>query len=360
MIRPARLLIALSSLAALANSALAADAPLSLGSPAPKMDVKTWVKGTPVNEFKNDKLYVVEFWATWCGPCKMSIPHLTELAHKNKDVTFVGVSIWEDHTDNNIEKFVADMGDKMDYNVGYSGNKEGMAKTWMEAAGRNGIPSAFIVKEGKIVWEGHPMEMEKPLADIKAGTYDMAAAKKQIDAEAAEARAQMELNKQLTAIVKQFDAGQKTEAHAALNKLVAENPKLKRTGESIEFGWLATEDPAAWNAKAKTMLASKDQQQISQVLSVVYSKAREGKDTDFVRSTINSALDATEWKDMLVLQYANAIAKSLKDDKMQLAVTNKILDVLPASELKDNADFKAAMVKQKAELEAKQASASGN
>ena len=37
-------------------------------------------------------IMVVEFWATWCGPCRTSIPHLIELQKKFKDVMFVGIS----------------------------------------------------------------------------------------------------------------------------------------------------------------------------------------------------------------------------------------------------------------------------
>src|SRR5689334_9000078 len=95
------------------------------GSPAPALDVKTWYKGKPVKGFEANKVYVVEFWATWCGPCIDSIPHVTKLAKANTDVTFIGVSIWEDEDKTKIQKFIDNMGEKMDYNVGYSGNKTG-------------------------------------------------------------------------------------------------------------------------------------------------------------------------------------------------------------------------------------------
>lgn len=133
-----------------------------------------WVKGTPV-AFEPDKVYVVEFWATWCGPCKVSIPHLTEIQkqYKDKGVTVIGVSTEEPET---VKPFVDDMGDKMDYTVAVDveGNVQ---KNYMEAFGANGIPHAFIVNgSGKIVWNGHPMDdMDTILDLVVAGNFDPAA-----------------------------------------------------------------------------------------------------------------------------------------------------------------------------------------
>ncbi|WZO95982.1 redoxin family protein [Isosphaeraceae bacterium EP7] len=155
---------------------------LNVGDPAPPLTVSKWVKGEKFDTFEPGKTYVVEFWATWCGPCRASIPHVTELAHKYKEkgVRFVGVDVWENDTDL-VEPFLKEMGDKMDYGVALDAvaeksepNEGGMAKGWLKAAEENGIPTSFIINDGKIAWIGHPMEMDKPLEKIVAGDWDAA------------------------------------------------------------------------------------------------------------------------------------------------------------------------------------------
>lgn len=101
-----------------------ADPSLNVGDPAPAIKVAKWFKGQPVETFGEGSVYVVEFWATWCGPCKKSTPHLSELAKKyDGKARIIGVSIWEaektDHAKRleDVGKFVTTMGDKMDYTV---------------------------------------------------------------------------------------------------------------------------------------------------------------------------------------------------------------------------------------------------
>lgn len=147
--------------------------PAKIGDPAKDLHISEWVKGDAVSVTDKQNIYVVEFWATWCGPCKASIPHLTELRKKyaDKQVFFVGVSSEDADT---VKPFVKEMGDSMDYHVAVDkGNKT--YEDYMLAFGEEGIPTAFVInKDGKIVWHGHPMDgLESTLDSILDGSFNL-------------------------------------------------------------------------------------------------------------------------------------------------------------------------------------------
>ncbi|MFO0812289.1 MAG: TlpA disulfide reductase family protein [Gemmatales bacterium] len=167
-------LLCLSLMCLWATVAQAAD--LKVGDTAPALAVSKFVKGEPVKELQLGQTYVVEFWATWCGPCIENIPKLTAMQKKyGNKVVFVGVSVWE-RDQSKVVPFVTKMGSKMNYRVamdkvqGNDASNGYMATNWVKAAGRKGIPCAFIVnKEGKIAWIGHPAQMEKVIDNVLAG-----------------------------------------------------------------------------------------------------------------------------------------------------------------------------------------------
>ena len=131
----------------------------------------TYVKGDPVT-FKEGSVYIVEFWATWCPPCRKSIPHLTKLQKqfKEKGVTIIGISNEKDLE--KVKKYVAKQGGKMDYTVAVDAEHK-ISNGYMKAYAKRGIPTAFIVnKKGNVAWVGHPMsKMDEVLAKIVDGTF---------------------------------------------------------------------------------------------------------------------------------------------------------------------------------------------
>lgn len=164
-------------------------ADLGPGDPAPELKVAKWVSGKEVKiaDGKDKNIFVIEFWATWCGPCIQTIPHLTRIANRfeKQGLVVVGVSTDGDETRDRVEPFVKRMGKKMGYSVALD-DRGATGKAFMEAAGAEGIPHAFLIgKDGKVAWHGHPMdgldlriaemvgdkayaESAKKIADLKA------------------------------------------------------------------------------------------------------------------------------------------------------------------------------------------------
>jgi len=152
---------------------------LKIGDPAPPIAVAQWIHGPPTDDLARGQVYVVEFWATWCGPCRRAIRHLTELQRRfGSKLTVIAVSTWEPDW-RAVPRFVAREGAEMGYRVATDrvsspSTPDGeMSHTWM-AAGRQGeIPAAFLVDgEGRIAWIGLPTDLDGPITQLLSGTWD--------------------------------------------------------------------------------------------------------------------------------------------------------------------------------------------
>lgn len=165
---------------------------LGVGDLAPPLRTGGWIQGEPVAKFAGGQVYLVEFWATWCGPCRVAIPRLNEIAARfhDKRLVVIGQNVYEED-DGDVGPFVESMGDTMTYRVALDDKRTSpdgaMAETWLEAAGRDGIPCSFLVdKEGRIAWIGHPMDLNDAVIEqVLAGTFDIAKAAMQEGEQAA-------------------------------------------------------------------------------------------------------------------------------------------------------------------------------
>lgn len=125
------------------------------GPIAPAVSTQRIMKNGPSRN-RHNTIRVVEFWATWCGPCKQTIPALSQMQKQfqNRNVQIIGITSEEDVSV--VQQYVDDMGASMNYTVGFDPDWRttgAFSRIWKV----NSIPHAYLVShDNRIVWHGHP------------------------------------------------------------------------------------------------------------------------------------------------------------------------------------------------------------
>ena len=109
-----------------------------------------------------DKVVLINFWATWCGPCRMEIPDFNELYEKypREEFEILGISISD--TAEQLKNFLKAY--KIDYPVLY-GNQSEMQKIIIDYGGVYSIPMSFLIgkdNEVKRVYPGAILKQYDP------------------------------------------------------------------------------------------------------------------------------------------------------------------------------------------------------
>ena len=106
------------------------------------------------NREEGNQPMLLEFWATWCGPCRDSIPHLNKLhgQFSRQGLQVVGISNEDPDT---LRRFLEQT--PIDYTVARDGNS-----TYFRHLGVTGIPHAVLLdRTGRIAWQGHPTSLQE-------------------------------------------------------------------------------------------------------------------------------------------------------------------------------------------------------
>lgn len=331
---------------ALAAATFAQDVTLKVGDPAPPLKQGEYLKGEPVTEFEDGTVYVLEFWATWCGPCIAAIPHVTELQHEyDGDVVIIGQNVWE-QDDAVAGPFVEGMGDKMDYRVALddkSGDPQGaMANTWLLAAGQNGIPCSIIVdQQGMIAWIGHPMEMDGPLKQIVAGEFNPEA----------EAQRRVKLDEINQKVNQAIDEGDVDVILPLLDELETAAPELGAQISLYRITLLAQNgrDERATQVAAKLVEQLDDAQQLNELawMMVEPDGVLSNRDLSVALKAAEKASKLTDDSDAAILDTLARVHHLMGNNSKAIEVQEKAIESAQqpalADELKNTlAQYKAA------------------
>ena len=339
----------------LALLAAASAQELKVGDAAPALSVAKWVKGEPVEKFAADKIYVVEFWATWCGPCIQSMPHLSRLqsTHGKHGLTILGVTSEDQRNPlTAVEAMVKEKGDGMGYTVGWDDGQK-TKDAYMRAAKRNGIPCSFVVdKAGKVAYIGHPMWLDLPLAGVMSGTWDPIKGKDQVTS------AEKSLNEVMSGLTKDTA---KTEP--AAEALIKQYPFLADEIETAEFnGWLTAKNHdkayALGGRLVDAAIIAKDESKLNEIAWTIVDPAGkiEKRDLTLAQRAAEKAVEFSKSKDANVLDTLARVHYWNKDIKKALELQKQAAALSNSEEIKKSLTEYQKAIEAGAEKKAEEAS----
>lgn len=181
----------------------------------------TWLQGVPVKHWEKDKVYVFEFWATWCGPCISSIPHIEsvhgEITAKKLNAQIIGVNIRDKTPPESLKQFLAKQRVVPTYTIAVDTGKN-TDTHWIRPLKIRGIPYAIAVRNGTVIWSGHPIRLNAQLIEDLADPDFEAKAK----AREAQKAKQDALREQAKEIALHYAKNETDQAEALLSEILSD------------------------------------------------------------------------------------------------------------------------------------------
>ncbi len=336
------------SAAALAQDKPAAEKPkeeikpITIGDAARPIDISNWIKGDKIAKFEPGKIYVLEFWATWCGPCRQSMPHLAAMQKEYKDygVTFIGIS---DEPLETVTKFLDSKNKDLDkpwnevitYTLTTDPDKS-VYNDYFKAASQSGIPSAFVIgKDLHVEWIGNPHpeaddHFEDALKAIAHGEWDRNAFKTKWEKETAAERARVAFQQDYVKAMRAKDYDKALElldAQIAKND-EAFNPKFQK------FTLLLNQMNEPKKAYPLGETLAKQNWDNAQILNqmawfVVDTEGVQSRDLDFALRLATHANELKAEKDGMILDTLARVYYEKGDVKKAVEVETKAVANLP-------------------------------
>ncbi len=131
-----------------------------VGDKAPEITIREWITENPPN-LKNlaERVYIVEFWTTWCPACVQIVPDLSALYNKYKDKGLELIALSQDKSAKTVRQFVRKKG------INYPVAMDNGTADWF---GVKAYPTVAVINhQGKVIWQGYPQDpqFEKAVAE---------------------------------------------------------------------------------------------------------------------------------------------------------------------------------------------------
>ncbi|MBN2447934.1 MAG: TlpA family protein disulfide reductase [Phycisphaerae bacterium] len=218
----------------LCGTTAAGQQALGVGQEFPTFSGDDFMTKEPIDFAKfRGKVMIVEFWGTWCPPCRAAVPHIRELYEKQHESGLDIISIANERQQGNLKPFIEK--EKMTWHH-IQDERDQLTRKY----GIRGFPTAFVIdRDGILVWTGHPMDgMDKVVEETLKKPW--------AGAEEAEAKAKPELEK-ADALRDEGKAKEAAEAYKAIVDNYAGTPSAKEAQKQFDK---LDSDPAVRKARA--------------------------------------------------------------------------------------------------------------
>ena len=290
---------------------------LTIGDDAPPLDIEYWIKGVemdrrgnfePVTTIPKGQITVVEFWATWCGPCRIGMPHVSELQEQYADqgVRIIGVSdeslpkvyefLWKIDPDGTIQN------ERTRYTLTTDPDRS-THRDYMEAAGQRGIPTAFVVgRTGKIEWIGHPIRMDGVLEALVNDAWDREAFKQEFERRMAVERAMLAARAEIQKAVQAEDWEGLIAIFEGLIEIDPDNTRMRMQKLGILLTRIDDKERTYTYAEEVAKAVWDDAPSLNQIAWQILDDAKvKHRDHDFAMKLAVRATEVSERKDGAIL-----------------------------------------------------------
>lgn len=159
---------------------------IRIGDSPPPLSVQAFKDPDAFRKFEKDKVYVIDFWATWCAACLEELPRLSEVADRFQGrVQFLSINTWDEKDVGSskpdtreqqvrrIARFVKNAESMMRYPVAIDDEYSTTGNSWVRASGNSGLPLCFVVdQDSKIVWFGSSRDLGDVLPKVIKRSWD--------------------------------------------------------------------------------------------------------------------------------------------------------------------------------------------
>ncbi|NDC62469.1 MAG: hypothetical protein EBZ59_00425 [Planctomycetia bacterium] len=215
-----------------------------IGSPAAGVAIEHWMTPgheptPPFTAFEPGRIYVIEFWATWCPHCRAVFPLLASLQRQYARAGLTVIAVGREPPEA-VQAFLDDADPRVRTaaeaarTCALATDPDGSVfRDYMESVAEIGLPTAFIIgRKGAVEWIGHPQDLEDPLRRVVEDRWDRPAfleKTRKIEA----------VRRGVTAVEAPLRQGREAEAVAAYARFVGANDG---DADALnEVAWLAWE-----------------------------------------------------------------------------------------------------------------------